>query len=210
MHFYDVSPLITEKMIVFPGTPSPKIIQVSSIPENVTNESLISIGSHTGSHVDSKLHIQNNADGSASLKLSSFYGKSRVLDLTKVENEIHQADLLKYSIVPNDIILLKTQNSNNNGHEFNKNYIHVKMDAAEYLVNLHIKTLGFDYLSVKKFGEDDDVHALLINNLTLFEGLNLSFVPEGEYLFVGLPLRIDCDGSPARVILIKDEDAKVS
>jgi arylformamidase len=76
------------------------------------------------------------------------------------------------------------------------------MDAAKQLVNSGVKTLGFDYLSVKKYGTDDDVHSLLINNLTLFEGLNLSEVSEGEYIFAGLPLRIDCDGAPARVILI--------
>jgi kynurenine formamidase len=41
---------------------------------------------------------------------------------------------------------------------------------------LGVKTLGFDYLSVKKFGSDYDVHKVLIDNLTLFEGLNLSQV----------------------------------
>ena len=76
------------------------------------------------------------------------------------------------------------------------------MDAAQYIVDSGTKTLGFDYLSVKKYGTDDDVHSLLINSLTLFEGLNLAEVPEGEYVFAGLPLRIDCDGAPARVILI--------
>ena len=50
---------------------------------------------------------------------------------------------------------------------------------------------------------NDEVHELLINNLTLFEGLNLSEVSAGEYLFVGLPLRIVCDGAPARAILIE-------
>jgi arylformamidase len=60
-----------------------------------------------------------------------------------------------------------------------------------------------DHLSVKKFGGDDEVHELLINNLTLFEGLNISDVPAGSYLFVGLPLRMVCDGAPARVILIE-------
>ena len=78
------------------------------------------------------------------------------------------------------------------------------MDAAKYLVDCGVKTLGFDYLSVKKFGGDDEVHRLLIDNLTLFEGLNLSEIAEGEYTFLGLPLRIDIDGAPARVLLIKD------
>jgi len=58
---------------------------------------------------------------------------------------------------------------------------------------------------VKKYGGDDEVHEVLINNLTLFEGLNLAEVPEGEYTFIGLPLRINCDGAPARVILVEDQ-----
>lgn len=201
--FYDVSIPIRKEMVVYPGNPSPEIRKYASIPTNTTNESLICIGSHTGSHVDSKLHIQNDAESSATLPLDSFYGKCRVLDLTHLKKEIHKKHLEKYPIEKNDIILLKTRNSTYYD-KFTTDYVHVKMDAAEYLVNIGVKTLGFDYLSVKKFGADDDVHSLLINNLTLYEGLNLSEVPEGEYIFAGLPLRIDCDGSPARVLLIKN------
>lgn len=40
--------------------------------------------------------------------------------------------------------------------------------------------------------------------MTLFEGLDLNGVPEGEYLFMGLPINLECDGAPARVILIKE------
>jgi arylformamidase len=39
------------------------------------------------------------------------------------------------------------------------------MDAAEYMVNRSVKTLGFDYLSVKKFGGDREVHGMLISHL---------------------------------------------
>ncbi len=188
-------------MTVYPGNPTPKISQYSSIPTNVTNESLICLGSHTGSHVDSKRHIQNSTEGTATLPLDSLYGKAKVFDLTNVENEIHKEDLEKYNIQKDDIILLKTKNSQRYD-QFTTDFVHIKMDAAQHLVNSGVKTLGFDYLSVKKFGADDDVHSLLINNLTLFEGLNLFAIQEGEYIFAGLPLRIDCDGAPARVILV--------
>jgi arylformamidase len=198
---YDISIPIREKMTVYPGNPSPKISQYSSIPTNVTNESLICLGSHTGSHVDSKRHIQNTVEGTASLPLDSLYGNAKVLDLSNVENEIHKKDLEKYKIEKDDIILLKTKNSQKYD-QFTTDFVHIKMDAAQHLLNSGVKTLGFDYLSVKKYGADDDVHSLLINNLTLFEGLNLADVPEGEYIFAGLPLLIDCDGAPARVILI--------
>jgi len=203
--FYDVSLPIKEEMIVYPGNPKPSIKRYLSIPRDKVNESLITFGSHTGTHVDSKLHIQKNANGTGALRLDSFYGKCRVLDLTHVENEIHRKDLEGYQIEKGDIVLLKTRNSERGYEEFRSNYVHVKLDAAEYLVKVGVKTLGFDYLSVKKFEGDDEVHEVLINNLTLFEGLNLRELPEGEYTFIGLPLRISCDGAPARVILVKDQ-----
>jgi len=203
--FYDVSLPVREGMMVYPGNPEPVIKQYSSIPRDKVNESLIAFGSHTGTHVDSKLHIQNDADGAEALPLDSFYGKCKVLDLTHVEDEIHREDLEDYQIKKGDIVLLKTRNSKRGYSEFRRDYVHVKLDAADYLVKVGVKTLGFDYLSVKKFEGDDEVHEVLINNLTLFEGLNLAEVPAGEYTFIGLPLRINCDGTPARVILVEDQ-----
>jgi len=201
--FYDVSLTIREGMIAYPGNPEPSIKRYSSIPRDKVNESLIALGSHTGTHVDSKLHIQKDADGVEALPLDSFYGKCKVLDLTRVESEIHREDLEDYQIEEGDIILLKTKNSERGYRKFRRDYVHVKLDAAEYLVKAGVKTLGCDYLSVKKFGGDDEVHQVLISNLTLFEGLNLAEVPEGEYTFIGLPLPIGCDGAPARVILVE-------
>ncbi|HER54613.1 MAG TPA: cyclase family protein [Candidatus Bathyarchaeota archaeon] len=202
--FYDISLEIKEGMVVYPGNPHPQIRQYASIPKNKTNESLICIGSHTGSHVDTMKHIQSEAAGSATLPLDAFYGKCKVVDLTSVEKAIHREDIEGYSIKPGDIILLKTKNSQRGYQEFREDYVHVKLDAANYLVESGVKTLGFDYLSVKEFESDDEVHEILIENLTLFEGLNLAEVPEGEYTFIGLPLRIDSDAAPARVILIEN------
>lgn len=203
--FYDVSLPIKEGMIIYPGNPEPLIRRYSSIPQNKVNESLITLGSHTGTHVDSKLHIQKDADGVDVIPLESLYGKCKVLDLTHVEREIHRGDLEGSEIQEGDIILLKTKNSKRGYEEFRKAYVHIKLDAAEYLVEAGVKTLGCDYLSAKRFGGDDEVHHILINNLTLFEGLNLAEVPEGEYIFIGLPLRISCEGSPARVLLVEDQ-----
>ncbi len=205
LKFYDVSLPVREGMMVYPGNPQPSIQRYASIPTDRVNESVITLGSHTGTHVDSQLHIQNDANSAEVLPIDSFYGKCKVLDLTHVANEIHRQDLEDYQIRKGDIILLKTENSKRGQKKFRRDFVHIKLDAAEYLVEAGVKTLGFDYLSVKKYGGDDEVHEVLINNLTLFEGLNLAEVPEGEYVFMGLPLRIDCDGAPARVILIENQ-----
>lgn len=204
LKFYDISLRIDENMIVYPGNPIPEIHQYSSIQSNKTNESVIRLGSHCGSHVDTKRHIANVSEGSESLPLDSFFGECKVFDLTHVEREIHRKDLENFDIKKGDIILLKTRNSILGYGKFRKDFVHIKLDAATYLVKLEIKTLGFDYLSVKKFGSDDEVHKVLIDNLTLFEGLDLSQVSEGKYVFAGLPIKVDCDGAPARVILIKN------
>ena len=202
--FYDVSLPIREGMVLYPRNPEVSIKRYTSISLDKVNESLITLGSHTGTHVDSMLHIQSKGDSAEALPMDSFYGRCRVLDLTQVQSEIHRGDLEGFQIEKGDIVLLKTDNSMQGYEEFRSDYVHVKLDAAEYLVEAGVKTLGFDYLSAKKPGEDYDVHEMLIKNMTLFEGLNLAEVPEGEYTFLGLPLRIDCDGAPARVILVEE------
>ena len=84
---YDVSLPIREDMVVYPGNPSPRIRRYASIPEKTTNESTLPLGSHTGSHVDSPLHIRNGAPGVDSLPLESFVGRCKVLDLTQAGEE---------------------------------------------------------------------------------------------------------------------------
>jgi arylformamidase len=93
VRFYDVSLKISEDMIVYPGNPRPLIKQYTEIPLDSVNESLITIGSHTGIHVDSKIHIKSDAEGTDMLPLDSLYGPCRVLDITSVQKEIHRQDL---------------------------------------------------------------------------------------------------------------------
>ena len=57
MKFYDISLPIAEGMIVYPDNPQPSIVRYASIPTDKMNELIITIGSHTGTHVNSRLHI---------------------------------------------------------------------------------------------------------------------------------------------------------
>ena len=140
--FFDVSLPITEEMVVYPGNPRPSIQKYASVPKDKVNESILTLGSHTGTHVDSRLHIREGKEGVDALPLESFYGKCRVFDLTHLEDEIHSQDLEGFKISPGEIVLLKTRNSTLGYMKFLENYVHLKMDAAEYLVNAGIKTLG--------------------------------------------------------------------
>jgi len=203
MKIYDISMEIKEDMIVYPGNPSPKITRYANIPKQKTNESRIILGSHTGTHVDAPLHIKNNGISVKDMDLYSFYGECKVLDLTNSGREIKKEDLENKNIRKNQIILLKTRNSIVKSKKFDKNFSYLSREGALYLLSKKIKAVGADYLSIKKYNQDDDVHELLINNMIVFEGLNLNAVSEGEYTFIGFPIKVDADGAPLRAVLIQ-------
>ena len=94
------------------------------------------------------------------------------------------------------------------GDRFDPGFTFLAPDAARYLVEVGILTLGFDYFSVEDLNSAvPEVHYLLLsNNIVIIEGLDLSLVGPGEFRMVALPLKIkDGNGSPTRVILIEEK-----
>ena len=81
--------------------------------------------------------------------------------------------------------------------------------AADFLIELGLKLVGIDYLSVEGFhaktlyGEDAPTHHRLLEaGVYIVEGLNLKSVKPGWYEMICLPLKLkDGDGAPARVVL---------
>lgn len=202
----DITREIFTGMPVYTGNPQVKIEEIAKMPESSTNLSLITMGSHTGTHVDAPKHIKNNGKGVNKIRLESCYGNCKVLDLSKKKESVTEKDLKKYKLKKGEIVLLKTKNSKMQFKKFDSKYVYLSLDAAKYLREKKVKAVGIDYLSVQKYHSGNQkVHkTLLENNIIVFEGLNLKNVKKGKYFFVGLPLKIrNCDGSPARCILLK-------
>ena len=67
------------------------------------------------------------------------------------------------------------------------------------------KAVGIDSIAVQKYHAGNQrVHGkLLLSGVPVIEGLNLKGVPAGEYGFFCLPLKLECDGLPARAILVR-------
>jgi arylformamidase len=87
---------------------------------------------------------------------------------------------------------------------FQEDHLYLSGDAAAYLAQAGLKLVGFDYLSVDRYGVPDYPahHALLEAGVVIVEALDLSEVEPGEYDMTCLPLRVaGGDGAPARVIL---------
>ncbi|MCZ6648339.1 MAG: cyclase family protein [Thaumarchaeota archaeon] len=201
----DISLEISEKMLVYPGNTPPRINFTRKMPNGNSNLSEILIGSHTGTHVDSLLHVKNGAGAVTDLPYDSLVGPSRVIDLSDVETGITSRDLSPHKVRRGEIILLKTRNSQRGYKEFYEDFVFMTEDGAEHLVHQGVKTIGHDYIAIQKFRSGNvDVHKMLLEaGLTVFEGLNLTEVRPGRYYFIGLPLKVRTEASPARAFLLK-------
>jgi arylformamidase len=211
MQLFDISVRISPQMPIWPGDPTVQIERVASInkgdPCNLTR---LSLGAHTGTHVDAPYHFFEKGLKVDQLSLRTLVGTAHVIEVYPKERTITTTDLGSLGL-PSTVqrLLIKTDNSylwEGGLLEFEKDFIHLGGDAAQWIVKRGIKLIGVDYLSVDSFNSRDNVihHTLLEAGVVIIEGLNLSHVVQGVYQLYCLPLKIaDGDGAPARVVLIK-------
>lgn len=207
MSIIDVSIMIKNKMISYPGDPEPIVKKAYSIEKgDSANVSSINLSSHTGTHIDAPSHFIEGATSIDKLPIDLFVGIVKIFDFGDID-VITRADLENKDIKKGDRIFFKTKNSKYlELDEFYKGFTYLSSDGAEYLSQVGVELIGIDYLSIEEFGSKDNiVHKLLLQNgIVIIEGLDLRLVEEGEYEYIALPLRIEgCDAAPARVILKK-------
>jgi arylformamidase len=165
----------------------------------------LSMGTHTGTHIDAPLHFIDGGQGIDSVPLDRFIGPAHVIECTG--DRIDDSFLRHVNLSHADKVLFKTSNSAflHNG-EFQKQFVHLTEDGASYLVQHQIDLVGIDYLSIERFGTPDHaVHKILLgNDICILEGINLEEVAAGVYYLIALPLRITAgDGSPVRAVLLE-------
>jgi arylformamidase len=206
MKIYDISYVLNSKTPIYPGNPHFSIKKTQKLPGDTSNVSEITFGSHFATHIDSPYHVLENGKSIDEFPADRFMGMCNVLDFTSVLTEITEKDLKKKDITQN-IVLFKTRNSIVGFNSFHEDFIYMSDSGANYLVENKIKFVGTDGPSIKKFRHHPDkVHSVLLENDCLIgEGLNLKNVPEGEYFFIGLPLKLEgSDASPSRIILVEN------
>ena len=209
MKLIDISLTLSENLPTWPGDPSIKLNKISSIEDggqaNVT-QLLASV--HVGTHVDAPDHFLDNGETVENIPLKLLVGPVQVVEIPSTGNIT--ADVLKTAKIPagTERVLFKTANSEiwaSGRTEFKEDYIGLEAGAAQDLVDLGIKVVGVDYLSVAPFNDQVPIHKILLENkILIIEGLDLSQVEPGEYTLLCLPIKIEnADGAPARVLLMR-------
>ncbi len=203
---YDISRNIAEDTTVWPGDPATLIKKIYSFENgDGVNAGAIKMGMHTGTHVDAPLHYIKNGKSVDELDLSYFVGCAKVFDTYL---ELISLEYVRgLDIEKGDIILFKTSNSKiSDNEQFREDYVALSFEAAEFLAEKKVKTIGIDYLSIESYSDKNGaVHKLLLEKeIALIESLNLKDVKEGRYFLSCLPLKIrGAEASPVRAVLIE-------
>jgi arylformamidase len=202
----DVSVPLRQPMPTYPGDAPFELIPVVRMAEGgVCNGSRLSLGTHSGTHIDAPWHFNDAGKRIHEIPLARLIGACWVADLRGYPHIT--ADALERANIPPTTtrLLLKTDNSTlwEQTHEFNTAYVALTPDAAEWLIRHCVDVVGVDYLSIERYGATPEVHRLLCGaGKIIIEGLNLSAVDVGEYELLCMPLLIEgADGAPARVAL---------
>src|SRR5438270_11551046 len=202
----DVSVPLRSGMVHWPDNPPVSIERMLDIERgDVANVSKLSLGAHSGTHIDAPLHFFRTGNGLDAMPLTATIGRARVIEIRDPES-IKPEELRPYQIQRGERVLFKTRNSTRCWHtdDFVEDFVYISQEAARYLVVQQVQTIGVDYVSVGGFFTDgvETHHALLEAGIWIIEGLNLSKVEPGIHELICLPLKIEeSDGAPARAIL---------
>lgn len=208
MKIFDISMPIVENMPVYKNKEEkkPRIRVVQDFDTATARESRIDMDVHTGTHIDSPLHMLPDGGTMATIPLERLVGACRVLDLTDVQGGITKKHLEKWEIHQGESLLLKTQNSFKD--EFDFEFIYLAEDGAQYLVEKGVRLVGIDALGIERSQPGHPTHKTLFQaNVIIIEGLRLKEVSEGRYFMVAAPIKlVDTEAAPARVLLIEGID----
>jgi arylformamidase len=204
---HDISLTLSSELISWPGEGSLELTKIYSISNGDNcNVTKLSLSTHQGTHIDSPHHFIDDGRTSEDINLESLIGLCLVIDVVGCAI-INKEHIDKYDFNKYKRIIFKTNNSSlwkENIKYFDKNFVSLSLEAAQYLYNKGVILVGIDYLSIEEFSSTTHaVHKVLLgNNIVIIEGLNLSDISEGCYELICLPIKLrGSDGSPARAVL---------
>ncbi|MBF0378162.1 MAG: cyclase family protein [Desulfamplus sp.] len=221
----DLSHPIYCGMPSYPGDPEVSLEKVREIGNDRVNVTKITLGSHSGTHLDVPSHMIQNGDSLDKIDLSCFFGKTIKINFSNLykysEDGLYKciqdnSNYLNNVLTPfqYDGVILETGwwlNFNNPALYFSNQRPVIPISFVKSLLDIKIKFFGCDLPSVDQSGVKDKViHNLFLqNNIIIYENLtNLDKLPElTPFTFIGFPLSIyGIDGSPVRAVAIRHDN----
>lgn len=215
MKMIDLTHYISEDMSVYPGTQGPKLIPANSYEVDGFKETLLTMYSHTGTHMDPPAHIFEGRTTLDQFPVSQFVGRAMVIDCSDlIEGQRIKIDYInrqKKKADEAEFLLFYTGWGQYWGTEkYFADYPCIDNEVADYLVKSHKKGVGIDVIGIDPIADTNlTLHKKLMkeHEIVIIENLmNLQLLGNDLFIFCALPLKvIDSDGSPVRAIALIDE-----
>lgn len=150
--FVDLSHKLNSQISVYPGDPPFTCRPHITVENDGCAVKAITIGSHTGTHIDAPAHFIRNAKAIDQIPLSSLIGPALVVDLTykKARERITwEEDLAPYAPRMNGETMLLLHTGWSAYWGTSKYYDHPYLDrgAAEHIIAAGVRLLGVDTLN---------------------------------------------------------------
>jgi kynurenine formamidase len=201
MKLIDLSQVIEDNMPVYPGDIDTDLVQEKYLNVDKYNNHRLVIGMHSGTHIDSPMHLTDSKEYISELSLESFIAIGCILDVRN-QPTIQMKAEYEALIKDNSIVLLYSGHDKFYGtKEYYEEYPCVDMELCKFLTGKNIKMLGMDMPSPDRY--PFEIHKLLFkNNIYILENLtNLHQLLYAEkFEVIALPLKIKADSSMTRAI----------
>jgi len=201
MQIIDLTHPMGHQMPVLPGDTMVELkISNQIVNDGYTNYQLTT-GMHTGTHIDGPLHMISNQPQLSGFSVDCFIGPGILLDVKHQPLDQIMAHCLQYNLTGYIAIIHTGFSDFFNEHQYFKDYPVIDPILLDYLIEQKVKMIGIDtpspdyppYLYHKRIL---GAHILIIENLTNLKNL----IGLSEFEIIALPLKIQADSSPARVV----------
>jgi len=215
MRIIDLTHKIHEGMPVYPGTEGPTLKTTNTYDKDGFKETLLTMFSHTGTHMDAPAHIFPQRTTLDAFSAEQFIGKGLVIDCTHLKQgeriTMNLIDSVKEQATQAEFLLFYTgwdkywgQNS------YFGNYPYITEEVAEFLISTKKKGIGLDVIGIDPIHDEEltlhkklfiETEIVIIENLT-----HLGKIGNKLFTFCALPLKFEsADGAPARAIAILEQ-----
>lgn len=199
----DISPIISEKIAVFPGDTAFSRRELLSFEKgNHLGLSSIETTVHLGAHTDAPNHYDAKGADIAQRDLEIYIGTCQVMSVNVGAGAVISEEMLKTKIqAPR--VLFKTLTFPD-PNQWTDDFAAVSAELIESLAQQGVKLIGIDTPSIDPATSKDlSAHkAIAKNDMAILEGIVLDHVSDGLYELIALPLRIaGADASPVRAVL---------
>jgi kynurenine formamidase len=212
MKIIDLTHTISANMPVYPGTERPKLEVANTYEESGFKETLLTMFSHTGTHMDSPAHLFAKRTTLDSFKVEQFVGKGLVINCSDLQEgqriTMKYIEEVKEEADKAEFILFYTGWDKHWGtSSYFGDYPYITEEVAEYLIKSKKKGVGLDVIGIDPISDENlTIHKKLFaeTDIVVIENLTcLDQVGDKLFKFCALPIKFEnSDGAPIRAIAI--------